>query len=295
VFVHIRRNQFIKGELGMTSRRAMLGVALVGAAFTAAGCGVVVKDGSKHYPDYRYRLSVEVDTPEGVKRGSSVIEVSTYVSGKYTIPDPGKLFTKVRGDAVTVDLGTRGVMFALLRSEYSVDWAAGVLSSVTPDPVLDPGPDQDKTGNVQLAPDKDDRYSGLDMHMKNILKSKGVYDVPRYYNTILSRPKPGDAHPPSYYPIMVTFKDMSDPKSVTKVDPDALSATFGKGVSLKRITVERTQDPVTTGIQRRLGWLEQVGRSRSTLIPNPPRLLKDAKDPIIQYLSPSNFSTELYK
>jgi hypothetical protein len=88
---------------------------------------------------------------------------------------------------------------------------------------------------------------------------------------------------------------MADPKSVTKLGPDNLSAKFGKGVKLKRITVERTDDAVTSGIEERLGWLEKIGKTRSTLIPNPPRLLKDATNPIIQYLAPSDFSTEIYK
>ncbi|MGB7418161.1 MAG: hypothetical protein WA918_03180, partial [Erythrobacter sp.] len=33
------------------------------------------------------------------------------------------------------------------------------------------------------------------------------------------------------------------------------AATFGEGTSLKRITVKLTDDPVTTGIDERLGWL----------------------------------------
>lgn len=32
-------------------------------------------------PDYRYRLTVEVDTPGGLRTGSSVIEVETSVAG----------------------------------------------------------------------------------------------------------------------------------------------------------------------------------------------------------------------
>jgi len=55
--------------------------------------------------------------------------------------------------------------------------------------------------------------------------------------------------------MMVTFGDLADPTSVAEVDPDYLAATFGEGVKLKRVTVELTDDPVTTGIEARLGWL----------------------------------------
>lgn len=59
----------------------------------------------------------------------------------------------------------------------------------------------------------------------------------------------------SAYPMMVVFGDLSDPTSVTKVNPDDLAATFGKGVKLKRVTVELTGDPLTTRFGARLRWL----------------------------------------
>lgn len=58
--------------------------------------------------------------------------------------------------------------------------------------------------------------------------------------------------------MLVTFRDIDDPASVEKVDPANLAATFGEGVSLKRITVELTDGPVTRGIEERLPWLPNV-------------------------------------
>jgi len=52
---------------------------------------------------------------------------------------------------------------------------------------------------------------------------------------------------PKDYPLLVTFSDITDPKTVKKVDPENLAATFGPGVSLKRITLEITDEPVTEG------------------------------------------------
>ncbi|MCA9499915.1 MAG: hypothetical protein KC588_12035, partial [Nitrospira sp.] len=52
---------------------------------------------------------------------------------------------------------------------------------------------------------------------------------------------------PKQYPLLVTFTDLTDPKTVEKVDPENLAATFGPGVSLKRITLEITDEPVTEG------------------------------------------------
>ncbi len=47
--------------------------------------------------------------------------------------------------------------------------------------------------------------------------------------------------------MFVTFGDPKDPKTVRAVTPES--------IGVKRITIEITDDPVTTGIQARLGWL----------------------------------------
>ena len=73
----------------------------------ATGCG------KPTLPDYRYRLTVEVDTPQGLRTGSSVIQVASSVSGPYALR-PGVVSTQVKGEAVAVDLPGGKVLFALL-------------------------------------------------------------------------------------------------------------------------------------------------------------------------------------
>ncbi len=64
---------------------------------------------------------------------------------------------------------------------------------------------------------------------------------------------------PENYPLMVTFDDIKDPASVKKVDPDNLAATFGPGYSLKSVTLEITDEPVTRGeVEKVLGWLGKI-------------------------------------
>ena len=65
------------------------------------------------------------------------------------------------------------------------------------------------------------------------------------------------------YPMLVTFTDIDDPKSVQRVDPANLAASFGPGIRLKRITVEVTDDDVTTGIEKRLRWLDHLEQYRT--------------------------------
>ncbi len=63
------------------------------------------------------------------------------------------------------------------------------------------------------------------------------------------------------YPMLVTFTDINDPKTVKKVDPKNLAATFGTGVFLKRITLEITNKPVTKGrVESVLQWYYKVER-----------------------------------
>jgi hypothetical protein len=53
----------------------------------------------------------------------------------------------------------------------------------------------------------------------------------------------------------VTFADINVPKSVIEVDPNDLEATLGPSITWNEITLESTDEPVTTGIVRKLPWL----------------------------------------
>jgi hypothetical protein len=57
------------------------------------------------------------------------------------------------------------------------------------------------------------------------------------------------------YPLLVVFDDNSFAKSVKEVDPKALGGVIGPGYGPIRITVEKTNEPVTRNIDTRLPWL----------------------------------------
>ena len=181
-------------------------------------------------PDYRYRLTVEVETPEGLKTGSSVIEVKQRLVRAGSSPANMAVERRVRGEAVAVDLPGGRTLFALLRSDNNVDWASYVMQTLAPH-------SESETFAQQLD---------------NMLLLEGEIVLPRTF------PPVGHLEERSAYPMLVTFGDLDDPTSVEEVDPDDLAATFGEDVSLKRITVQVTDDPVTSGIERRLGWLGNI-------------------------------------
>jgi len=73
-------------------------------------------------------------------------------------------------------------------------------------------------------------------------------------------PPPAAEVPLDLMPMLVTFGDVSDPKTVTRVDPQDLAASFGPGVSLSAMTLEITDAPVTEGVvEGVLGWMEAIG------------------------------------
>ena len=239
--------------------RQVLGLGIF--CLTLSACGGA-DDGA---PDYRYRLTVEVETPEGLRTGSSVIEVKQSLTRAAGSPAHSAVQRRARGEAVAVDLPGGRTLFALLRSEDSVDWATYVMQNTAPKI----------------------RGETFEEKFDNMLLIKGEKVLPRYW------PPYGPGRRKSGYPMLVTFGDMSDPTSVELVDPDDLAATFGEGSALKRVTVQMTNDPVSEEIEKRLGWLDAHGREHARLKPSGSRYLDEAQ--FINLVTPGDFSTELYK
>ena len=209
------------------TRREMMGVLASIGAVALSGCG-------RRYPAYRYRMTVEVDTPQGLRTGSSVIEVSTSGGSNPLGMLPWtEVHSQVRGEAVAVDVAPRKTLFALLQSSSgNVDAAAAYAPAGLPPSIKRDGDNASVEDMVELVKRTD----------------VGVIDPKRI---------------PNYYPLLVTFTDIADPKTVARVDPADLAASFGPGVKLKRITVQITDDPVTMGIEKRLGWLNTLDSYRT--------------------------------
>ncbi|MDO6591302.1 hypothetical protein DS901_00635 [Loktanella sp. D2R18] len=86
------------------------------------------------------------------------------------------------------------------------------------------------------------RGSEFDRWARSIERHRGSAEVPQ------------DA-----YPMMVTFTDIADPTSVILVDPETLANTFGAGYSLAEVTLEITDEEVTTGVVETMlyWWMEK--------------------------------------
>jgi TAT (twin-arginine translocation) pathway signal sequence len=238
------------------NRRHFLQASTAAAAFlTLAACG---KQLGRNLPSYRYRLTLEVDTPTGLKTGSSVIEVQTSVNGELSIPNPKSASRSYRGEAVAVEIAPRKTLFALLQGADTRMWA-----------VVPPVPQ-----SVIMASPDGDQYIRNKTLIDEILALKGVHAIEHYRAPANQWRKPETPNL-DQWPMLVTFDDEKNPTSVKLVDPEDLAATFGDGVKLRRITVETTDDAVTTGIERRLGplgILKDQGLDRSLGVTSNPTL-----------------------
>ena len=240
----------------MMARREF-GFAVLALTASLAGCDVNSPAMSYIWQQPHYaKLTAKVETPEGVKSGFSVIEVKWDKAGRGY---------NVKGDAVAVDLPKGETLFVLLRSQSSVDWPA-YLHQI-----------------VKLENSPEDQA----LYYNRIAANRTIWPVPRTKEYF------GNREEHENYPYFVRFKNIADPKSVEQVDPDDLAKSFGPGYRLKSLTVQMTDEAVTVGIEKRLGWLESVGLERTTLIPNPPKFLDETQP--VQLIKSSDFSTELYK
>lgn len=183
--------------------------------FTACG---------EQLPTYRYRLTVEVETPEGLRTGSSVIEVRTHEGAAFPGPEAASTHSRIRGEAVAVDLGPRGVLFALLNSPDRQTGAGGYAWALLPN----------RPTSGRDADERRENYRAL-------RAVRGRVELP-----------------PDRYPMLVRFRDISDPATVEEIEPGVLSRAFGDGVRIRQITVEMTDEDVTSGIESRLAWLPEL-------------------------------------
>ena len=178
---------------------------------------------------WRYKMTVQVETPEGIMTGSAVREVS--VQRGISLATGTSPEVTLKGAAVVVDLGARGKLFGLLRGYR---------------------------GHAKSLP----FYafpSGVGYTTKEGL---------RFYSALKAEPKELEL---MQYPVFVAFSGSKDPRTVQNLidlDMEAcirakskfpgkepclkeehFEEVFGKGVKLKSVTIEMTDEPVTSGIK----------------------------------------------
>lgn len=184
-----------------------------------------------NYPTHSWyeKMVLTIETPDGDRSGHAVRHVEV-VREPSLLPQMSGADISLKGEAIVLRVSEDKYLFALLGAP--VGWLRSVYESKFPDR---------KKGNQQIG------------RWESSLDGLGPLPVPR-----------------QAYPLLVTFDDINDPASVREVDPNDLDATFGcskearkaagltgtqKCYSLKSITLEITDEPVTEGeVEKVLGW-----------------------------------------
>ncbi len=172
---------------------------------------------------WRYKITIEIETPEGIKSGAAVREVRAWKNAAKLInPDVAPIEYEVIGEAVVVDLGKRGVLFGL------IDW---------------------------------DSYEEVESSFPEI--ASNVSEYLEYYERLESGSR---STLRNNQPKIVTFDNIEDPRTAKlvyerklygngQVDVNNFQNIFGKGIDLKQITIEISENPVSSGIEKKLPFL----------------------------------------
>lgn len=184
----------------------------------------------------RYRLTLEAEVDGKPTIGSGVIEVN-YRKNLRLLGASADIVTEVRGEAVSIDIGKQGVVFALL--------ARGKNPRSDPEDII-PILFDLTTGGLDSA------------------------DIPSISALSGRRDLPSESLPP-----LAHFDDTRNAGSAALVEPSNLAVSPGAAVSLSRAYVEIvsagywplnhfgvTGVPVSRGIEEKLPWIANPsGRS----------------------------------
>jgi hypothetical protein len=202
------------------SRRRMLQVAAADA--TLAGCDLL----SPQYK-FRYRLTVTVQTPDGVQTGNGVYQVVAGTAGQF--PNPGtSAYSRTSGDAFPVNLGNGKSIYVLMTGRdrsYAINNIEGLRA-------------WDSTRLIIMNYDED-----------------GVSRNPLRWES-LAKIKEGDQFevPIDEMPALAYFADRLRPESGAVLDPHDLAIACGPGCRVLRCEIRVTSAPVTRGIKAKLPW-----------------------------------------
>jgi hypothetical protein len=198
-------------------------IVLVGIVLALVLVGVVVW---KHRTEtFRFRMTVEVDTPAGVRSGTSVMENRV----RHFIPimmDGVGIIFETKGEALAVDLPDGRTLFLLVR------------------------PDCDYLDRALIAANEGAARPALSRRYDRMAPRKFARDM-RRTGALVTIP------PDERCTRMVWFRDLADPGSFEQADPEALAASLGPGVSLRRITFQASNDDISRDILKRLPWVAE--------------------------------------
>jgi hypothetical protein len=191
-----------------------LGLFAIFIVLVIGGAAVWSKETEHPTYSWRYRMTVEVEAGGEIHLGSSVIEVQATKQTQHPIPNIPLYNTAATGQAVFIDLGRGRNVIALLAGDHAKN--IDYPYYVVPFHV-----DLKKEGRDQIV--FEERRSEWD----------------------LARDK---------LPTFMTFGDINDPATGREISVDEFEKVLGPDVHFHRVWIEGTNDPVSSGIDKRFSW-----------------------------------------
>lgn len=179
---------------------------------------------------------------------------STVRSISYSSRFDGGYNGHARGQALIMDL-PGGPVFALMRgADGDVDYAATIAESALEGTPLPNGANRD-------------------------------YEHGGFAEIFPTTPRIRSYMPKNPLPLFVRFQDINDPRTVERVDPAS--------IGLRRITLEKTRESMTSGIEDRLPWWKEY---KDRHFDGTSTVLQDlTTEDISAALTSESFSTEFKK
>lgn len=168
------------------------------------------------FPSYIYRYRMTIEVLVDDQVRSGQGVIQVEVDTQPTFLGSPPHVSRVSGEAIPVDLGNGRILVALL--------ASGPLASYIDYPAA-------------LVP----TLFGLPLegqHLAKLLVLQGSRDVP-----------------PDLLPTFVTLTDPNDLSTLRIIAPDEFRRVFGDDAQLRKVTIEMTKEPVTTGIEKAVPML----------------------------------------
>ncbi len=203
------------------------------------------------------KFTIDVETPEGTKTGETVAKYSIGPNdGLLAGLSPAGIRLGYWGEATVIDLGDRGILFCVTTADYlrsaRVQWRGSI-------------PQMDFVLRLFPQPYDPDQLAAYADHL--------IGTHPKIAVSI------------DQLPLLIRFRDLNDPNSAERVDPNDLATSFGPGVRIIRSEFEilptpkqswwaswfssPPEIPITKAIQAVLPWLSLPNAQLDTMLVGP--------------------------
>lgn len=184
-----------------------------------------------NYPSYthRYRLTIEAEVDGQLKSGSGVVQVTWEKQPQ--IGEAPPWISRVKGQAVFVDLDAYGALLAL---PSGGEGASGLYSDNSTGPA----------------------FLGLLAFADTLGIASGYLTTEAL--VALSRLRAQTELQANNMPRLAILLNKADPRSAHLVRQSQLQALNGPAVRFRRALIEITDDPITTDLATKLPWLKAM-------------------------------------